>query len=377
MQLIVFLFGLFSVISSGAEYTLADLEVLNQEGNYSEFFQHALDVRPSERLEPWNKMVLKMSEKMLEDLLKKNEIKKSDFLLIEKISTWPSLKSDEFFLQKRQDFSLKYLESCLKKVPACTNELSLFWEHGPHSSDTAMKLAELANNHKELNLNLWTYLSAALNSNLSEFYCKKPFVLDEIWKKLSSTALEQKTDVKILKAIDNTLHPECLKSLNPFVKNKLLAPDAPTDRETAFIVLRSQGKVTLQDEDFFYTVYLLEKPSQGNLFNESWNRIKELGREVERREIIISQIKKIDPIPDEIFNSMDLLKRKVVLKHIKLHFPEYFNFYIQQCLSYYSGKGQFPNGNPTVNCQKIVESDMASELFTADQIQIFKSLLSN
>lgn len=376
MQLIVFLFGLYSLASFTAEYTLADLEVLSQEGNYTEFFQHALDVRPTERQELWNKMVLKMSEKMLQDLLKKNEIKKSDFQMVEKISTWPTLKSDEFFLQRRQDFSLKYLENCLKKAPACIGDLNLFWEHGPHNADTAIKLAEFAFQYKELNLNPWNYLSLALKSNLSEFYCRKPFVLDEIWKKFDSIVLQQKSDIKILKSIDNTVHPECLKSFNPFVKNKLLTPQGPTERETAFIILRSQGKINSKDEDFFYSVYLLERPSQGDLFNEAWNRIKDLGRQVEKRESVISQLKKLDPIPDEIFGSMDQLKRKVVLKHLKLHFPEFFNFYIQQCFAYYSGKGQFPNGNPTLNCQKIMESDVAPELFTADQMKTYKALHS-
>jgi hypothetical protein len=375
MQLIVILFGL-TLTSLSAEYSLADLEVLSQEGNFSEFFQHALDVRPTERKDSWNKMVLKMSERMLEEFSKKTEIKRQEFYLVEKLAKWPTLKADEFFLQKRGDFSLKYLENCLIKTPACQADLQLFWDNGPHSPDTAMKIAEITFKNKSLNLNFWTFLAPALKSNLSEFYCRKPFVLDEVWKKISLSVLQLKNDLKVLKSIDNTMHPECLKEFNPYVKTKLLSPSSPIDRETAFVILRSQGKTKSQDEDFFYFIYLLERPSQGSLFNEAWNRVKFLGKDAQQREMILSEIKKLDPLPDEIFISLDSLKRKVVLKHLKFNIPEYFDFYFQQCLAYYSGKEQFQNGNPTIHCKKILQSELATELFTPDQIKRLKSILT-
>ena len=64
-----------------ASYTLADLEVLTQEGNYQEFFSHALDVRPSERQESWKGMVSKMADAYGRQILTYAEITKSQLHL--------------------------------------------------------------------------------------------------------------------------------------------------------------------------------------------------------------------------------------------------------------------------------------------------------
>ena len=85
-----------------ASYTLADLEVLTQEGNYQEFFSHALDVRPSERQEPWKGMVSKMADAYGRQILTDAEITKAQFngneriLAIRKdaqINTKPEIKN--------------------------------------------------------------------------------------------------------------------------------------------------------------------------------------------------------------------------------------------------------------------------------------------
>ncbi|MFP5459502.1 MAG: hypothetical protein ACLGG7_12270, partial [Bacteriovoracia bacterium] len=50
-------------------YTMGDLEALEKERSYSEFFSHALDIRPSERTEYWKTMVQNMGESYLKLLL--------------------------------------------------------------------------------------------------------------------------------------------------------------------------------------------------------------------------------------------------------------------------------------------------------------------
>ena len=111
--------------------------------------------------------------------------------------------------------------------------------------------------------------------------------------------------------------------------------------------------------DFFYTIYLLENPSQGELFNYSWNRIRELGRSAERREEVIKKLTSLDPLPDLIFSTLDQTKKRVVLNHFKTYFPEYLDFYVDQCISYYGGKKKFLNGNPTMHCQDFMNSNLA------------------
>jgi hypothetical protein len=120
--------------------------------------------------------------------------------------------------------------------------------------------------------------------------------------------------------------------------------------------------------DFFFTVYLLDNPSQGELFNYSWNRVKELGGTVGRREKVLRTLKKLDPLPDAILGSLDQTKKRVVLNHFKTYFPEYLDFYTDECVKFYGGKGSFPSGNPTVHCQDFMNSELAPKVI--DQFKI-------
>lgn len=359
-----------------AGYGLSDLEVLTQEENYQEFFEHALDVRPSERQDAWKDMLAKMSEGYTRQILAKSEITKQQFSHIESLYTWPALKGDDVFKGLRQEIGLRYLKSCAKGETPCWKDIKAFWEVDQKDAELAFKLAELTLPLKEKDIPTWTFLDVALKSPLSEFYCQKEFVLDALWKKLEIDYIRLGTEGNFLKKIDETTHPDCLISFNRWTQNKLQRPDQASDRELAYQILDAQGKANSQLTDFFYTVYLLENPSKGELFNYAWNRLTELSRSMTRREEVLNRMKALDPLPDSLFSSLDETKKRAVLNHFKNKFPEYLYFYANQCLLYYEGKTKFPLGNPTMKCQDLMESESAKSLVGEDKVQQFRKFRS-
>lgn len=349
-------------------YTLADLEVLAREGSYKEFLAHALDVRPSDRQDAWKGMVSKMADAYTKDLSVKSDISQKDFQQLQKMWSWPALRNDDLFRARRQELSLKFLGRCVKAQEPCWKDLTAFWESDKTDAETAYKLAELTTSLKESPIPTWTFLDVALKSNLSEFYCKKDFVIDELWGKLEVDYIRLGPKGDLLKKIDETIHPDCIPSLLKLANTRLFRPAKLSDRELAHQILVSLGKASESLSDFFYTVYLLENPSQGELFNYAWNRVKELGKKPSRREAVLDRLRSLDPLPDTILASFDQQKKRVVLGHIKGHFPEYIDHYVNQCVKFYGGKGDFPQGNPTIHCQDLMNSEIAPNIL--DQFQI-------
>ncbi len=372
------MFLLPSFATAGDLYTLADLEVLLQEEGHREFFGHALDIRPSERQEAWRGMVIKMGERFAQRVLTGNEIDHRDFQKIEELYTWPTLRSDDMFKLRRQEVGLSYLKHCFRQTSApprpCRKELKSFWEADPTDPDTAYKLAELTLGVPEAPISTWSFLEVALKSNLSEFYCKKEFVLTALWGKIEIDYVRLGPEGDLAKKIDQTIHPDCLPPLISEANKRLLRPPKVLDRELAFQILKSQGKATPQVTDFFFTVYLLDNPAQGELFNLSWNRVRELGGTVARRDEVLKKLRDLDPLPDSILGSIDQTKKRVVLRHFKTYFPEYFDFYADQCVSYYGGKGLFPAGNPTIHCQDLMNSDLGSQILDDVRLKRYQTV---
>lgn len=373
MKGFLLLLVIFSLnLGLAASYNLEDLKVLSTEGAYQEFFKHALDIRPAERLTSWKEMVSKMADLGSKNVLAQDVIEKNDFLWIEELFKWPSLKSDDVFKLRRQEIGLKYLKNCLKGTTPCWDELKIFWMADTSVPDIALKLAEMSMDLPSPPYSTWNFLEVALKNPLSEFYCKKDFVMAALWGKLEIDYVRLGSKGDFLTKIDQTIHSDCLPSLNQEARKRLFAPDKLTDRELAFQILSAQGKMTQNLADFFYTVYLLENPSQGELFNYAWNRLSELSKKPNRRDDVLLLIKKLDPLPDYLFTTLDNSKKKAILRHFKSNFPEYMTFYANQCLKFYQGKEIFPQGNPTIHCQDFMNSELAPEFLEKDKIDNFQ-----
>jgi hypothetical protein len=356
---------------SWAKYTLPDLEVLTQEGNYDEFFAHALDIRPSERQDAWKGMLSKMADGYGRQILARTDITKALYNKSESLFAWPAMRADDVFKLHRQEIGLRYLKVCLKQSEPCWKELKAFWEADKSDPEVAFKLAQMTVSYPEKPMTSWTFLEIALKSPLSEFYCKNDFVLEAVWGKLEIDYIRLGTKGDFLKKIDESIHPDCLISLNQWTLKKLNKPDKSSDRELAYQILHAQGKTNPAVTDFFYTVYLLENPSQGELFNYAWNRLTELSKSIDRREEVLKRMKTLDPLPDELFSSLDEIKKRAVLTHFKTKFPEYLYYYADQCILFYGGKTAFPQGNPTIKCQNFMEAEEARALLGKDKIERF------
>lgn len=356
-------------------YNLDDLKALAKESSYREFLKHAMDVRPSLRQEEWKSMVVKMAGLYTQRLLGQKKIEKEDFSKIETIYSWVPLKTDELFIARRHEIGLKYLRDCLGENNSCWDELKDFWEQDKSNPETAYRLAEMTKPFTQFPISQWDFLTHAVKSTLSEFYCKKDFVQNEIWTQLENIYIKLGVKGDLLKQIDALLHPACLTPLNELALKKMHTPTKSSDRELSFQILKSQFKATTRIEDLFYTVYLLEKPSQGELFNYAWNRVKLLSTLPTRRDAVIETFKTLDPIPDEIFSSLDDLKVRAIFKHMKENFPEIIDFYFNQCKAYYSGSKTFANGNPTLHCKGFVQSPRGASLLDASLLSDFKTIL--
>lgn len=367
---------LFFVTRLGArvDYSLADLEVLAQEGSHQEFLLHAMDVRPSERQTKWKELVAQMAQLYARELQSKPTIREADFKKITQLWSWPSLKEDLHFKERRKEVAIKYLKTCLKQDPPCWPEVQTFWESDKTDPEMAYRLAEIVVQHEGSPIPTWNFLEVALKSSTSEFYCKKDFVMDALWAKLDLDygRLDVKGD--FLKKIDSTVHHDCVPVLNAEARIRLYSPRRKGDRELAFQILAAQGKIDSKTEDLFHVVYLLENPSKGQLFNTAWNRLEALGKRPLNRDDMLDMIKRMDPLPDEIFVSMDLPKKRQILSLFKRNFPEYIDFYTSQCLKYYGGKTNFPRGNPTVHCQDLMSSDLAPAIIEQHKIKEYQSI---
>ena len=350
-------------------YNLADLEILAQEGSSEEFFKHALDVRPSERLDSWKSMVSKMGESFAQGVLKKSSIEEKNFKKTEELFRWPVLRADDVFKLRRQEIGLRFLRQCLKETNPCLATVKNFWEADNTDPEIAIKLAEMTLPLNSTEFNSWTFLEVALKSPLSEFYCKKDFAMNALWGKLELDYIRLGSKGDLLKKIDETVHPDCLPALNRTAMEKLYSPNKVGEREVAYQILKVQNKMNPKMMDFFYTVYLLENPSRGELFNYAWTRLSELGKDNEKRTAVMNDLKIQDPLPDAVFSSLDLTKKKVILNHFKQNFPEYLDFYAAQCTLYYGGKHTFPQGNPTIHCQDLMNSELAAPFLGKEKVE--------
>ncbi len=360
--------------SWGSAYNLADLTVLAQEGPYQEFLDHAHDIRPSERGEEWKSMVTKMALKHANHTLSQSPIPKNAFKKTEELYRWPVLRQDDVYRARRTEIGVRYLKICLSTENPCWEDLQSFWKEDSSDPDMAVSLAEMIKDKKDAPYTLWTLLERPLKTPFSEFYCKKDFVMRTLWEKLSVDYLKLGVNGNFLSKIEETIHADCLPTLVSESKKRVVSPDNEGDRELGFEILKSTGKADQKLRDFFYTLYLLEHPSQGELMNLAWNNLNQLGKSADRRERVMEQLRSLDPLPDNIMGSMDETKRRVVLRHMKANFPEYFDYYSEQCVSYYGGTKKFSRGNPTMKCESLMKSDLAGELLPASKIEQFQSV---
>jgi hypothetical protein len=344
---------LFTLNTSASQiYTIDDLKVLYTQKSYVEYLDHALDIRPSKRDKEWSKMTLEMASGHIKSLIQRGVATLQTFNHIEKLAKIPSLKADDFFQLKRTQFAYSYFKSC--KGPQCHLLFKEFWRTAKHYPDYDFKFYELFrlrdSETKEYILPYFT------KSSGSKFYCKKLYVVTDLYKVLDQ-AVKYKTIDESKKEVSKYADSECISSLADQLSHRLYNLEKSNQYKiTLYKILKSHNLISQSDEDLFFSIYILQGPVVGEIFNMAWNRISKLSQNYKRRQQLLTRLMEQDPLPGKVFAHPDKKKRDTLISFFHKYFPEYIDSYVKTCINYFSGNGEFPLGNPTIQCDDLMKA---------------------
>ncbi len=354
------------LFANGQKYSLEDLIILENENNFVEFLDHALDIRPSQRDEKWKAMTSKMAEKYITYHINKNIYNSKILNRLNKISQWPVLRADVFFQTKKTEYTLGLLQQCYVKIKdtnECTKQAKKYWKDAIKSPEIAESFASIINKNNQ-NTDLWDFYKYIVKSNVAKFYCSKEITKTVLLKNLKSQLIKLSDDIKFRNYISENIHKNCIDESTSWFKNLFLKGNS-TEKHVSFLVLKEFSKISNKELNFMLTHYLLSNPPKGDLLNQAWNKLTDLKDNYKTRNEVFNIIKHMDPLPDLSFASNNRDKRETLLKYVNKVFPEYINHYTHTCKNFVTGKKKFPNGNPTINCRIFLKS--ALELKIIDQ----------
>lgn len=329
---------------------MEDLEVLVKEKNYAEFLKHTHDVRPSKRDKKWKQMTRDMALGHLNASISNKKFDLKTFEFVEKLNSWPTLRNEEFFQQKRNYFGIEHLKYCFSNSKNCLSKALNFWHSNLlKSPDLGHKMAILLSKNK-YDKDLFPFIKPVTTSDISEFYCNRSEVQKILFKKIHEISLIGPPSKKVFSDIFNQA---CLEKIIPILKKDLVNISSAPTKELFYNFLNLYEVLNQEEKDFFLTLYVLQGPVKGNAFNAAWNIIKILGKNYKRRSKVIKKLESFDLLPDEIFALPDQKTRKTLIDYFSLNIPEYLDYYARTCLDYLEGKREFPRGNPTLHCKNL------------------------
>lgn len=338
-------------------YNMADLEILRAEKNYREFFAHARDLKPRDRNQHWREMVRSMAVEFIDQQMKYRNLKKDKLKLIEGLATWPVLKSDEFFQIKRNRYQVTVLKHCVLDRPfdECYQTISQFWPKSNRDPETGYRITELLYSVRP-KMDLWSILRDVVSHPLSRYYCHRDIVAEKMIQHYFLEIDEKWPNKNITQKLNLELHGDCWAKVAPKLKDFIF--NGPTYyRNLVYRMLSSKNAIDQTMEDRFLTLYLLDNPSPGYVFNRAWNTLKSLADDPIRRQSIMAFLQKRDPLPGAIFASSDQTLKDNIIKLFNENFSEYLSHYAKTCLSYLQGIRTYPNGNPTIQCDDFFASN--------------------
>ena len=341
-----------------SKYELNDLKILTQEGSHFEMLSHALDIRPIFRNSEWEKLVETSAIKYTTGLINKQNYNKEELKLLTKISHWPSLKKNEFYIKERNKLFLKDIKSCLTNNKDCTVLIEKYYSF-EHPVEFSFDLISLIYSSFPNRALLIEYAKPLLKHEISEFYCHKP-PLDKLVMQILAS-----TDTSLKKEI----HKDCIKSLTQALAESIHSNGR--ERKSSYKVLKKHNLLSESTKRWYFLTNFLTEYSNETV-DESISILKTLSKNPSEREELLTVLKKLDPLPDSVFN----LKPKVTKARIRIlnrNFPEFISLYAQTCLDYLSGKKNFPNGNPTPNCHSFFENIEDTHMISLDQKLKYKN----
>ena len=339
-------------------YSLQDLEVLESNNNFREFFAHALDIRPSKRNKAWKNMCINMAESFMADMQEQG-ITKEDRQLFLKVLKYPALTGDEFFIEKR-DYFLALMAKDYAKNHSAEKSIQFSKDiyekfrgkpvFGIHLAKAIYPIMKKDEYHIKYLDFFKEITEPMISSKFSEFYCAKEpinqLVIDLIFFKTIQT---------------KKIHKDCISKLLPSLEKRLYSNDNNI-RQSAFEFLSKNKLIKKSDKAHYHVLNLL----YGKQYTkEEWDPIikslKIIGDNYQIRSEIMEKIAKMDPYPDVLFDVYPEKQLISLSRIISRYFPEYLDRYTKNCLNYLSGKKTFKNGNPTPNCHKYMRIGIKSE----------------
>lgn len=337
-----------------SDYNLDDLEILHNQENYSEYLSHALDVKPSQRTKKWEVMTEKMGQIFLDEIISNKNITQQQFKLVKTISKWPVFKSNEFFIIKRDKALIKEIDYCyINKQKNCLEIAKTYFKDYKHYEIYPFQMATILQKHKVENKQIWFFIEDFVKAELSEFYCDKESIISPIATKLYN----EQTDTKLLTQLINKA---CLKVMAPKLKKKL--EYSSNDNDYYFGLLKHLKMFSKDEIISFELIQFMDNHQSKYLDTKNFiQTLKKLSQDSNKRELILTKFKTIDPIPSRIFKE-NSKKTIVKTKLLNQYFPEVINYLSKQCLDYFSGAANFKNGSPSLYCHEFFTMASKNEL---------------
>lgn len=373
-----------SVGNVNSKYNIADLKSLSETKDYHEFFQHIYDIRPSLRDKDWQQLVYKNANDYLKKLISEKIVNTDFFETILDLNKYDFINSDEIIGLYTADYSKIILDYCnqqtFSKRPECILHIYSYWDKNKNE-ELGLKLEKIlsdisstkeAKQFKNIldKMPTWKIINSIAEGRNAAIYCSKTDFQDKLLTKLyTDFSLNQETQLNF-----NYFSRKCLNSLSPKL-NKLLYSNKELDRKLALKVFESTQTIKDKHRNLFYLFYLLDSPEKSSTFNKAWSSMLDLSKNPTSREILLSELKSIDLLPDEILASSDRKLVTNILKLIESSFPEYLDLYYFECKSYYKGSKDFPKGSKTINCIKFIEYAVSEGFLTKAQINSLRKAL--
>lgn len=323
------------------KYNIKDLEILEKERNYKEFFIHAYDLRPSERSKYWKKIFSNMALISIEEKTKNKDFSEISFLEIEKLGKDSQLVEDEVFQNSRNNYAINYFRECFNENIdrlKCENKLSVHWENSSKDPEAALKYVAFLENYKS-NIDTWTFYNSIVNDSIAPLYCKKPEVQRAIVKKLTNETFKDNFNGNYRTIIGKHISNKCIEVLYPTLKDALTSTITNgLDKELALNVLWQMKQLSDGDKEFYLVAFLFSGPVVGDKMNLAWKLVESLSENYTKRMNILDRFKQLQLIPDNLFNDPNLPRSKSIISLFSKNFPEILNYYGLECLDFIKGK---------------------------------------
>ena len=353
-------------------YSFQDLQALVDSNGYIEFFDHALDIRPSKRNEKWQKMCFQMAQLYMKSSLKKSLNKKKIEKILE-VLAYPHFDQDEIFISKREKFLAKLIKHfasnhTLEEVKELSLRISDNFKttkyYGYFVTESLFKHYKM----KELEAHssfFYQLLTPLLKSQYSEFYCHK-HPTRTVLKRL---ILNNGKKVKV--------HKDCLNKLYSSIEEELYNPNSMI-RVRAYTYLKQHKKLS---EDEHATYHVLNLINGRKVSDNEWNTVLSsldvFKNNSQLRKSTMDVIEKYDPYPDNFLKTYKNKRLAALSRMLARSFPEYLDRYTHSCLSFLNGKKTYPKGNPTPNCHRYMEISKQSKSSPNEVLQQYDHIMNS